>query len=518
MAKAITTIKQSLHYQSQQADAFAANHALFNRVVAFYFAVIQAHENVLDLSTKEALTALERLTHATSKNRAPVMPLAEIAQDVPAMFRRAAINAALGSARSFYTSLKKWRTRRELAKARKTRKGKRNTCTERPPVPPRRWNKSVPFYAGQWKERTGSSLLLKVWTGSCWSWIKVRTFGRALPDEVEMGSPALIRRGKRWWLHTPLEKQFNSPATIEQQVTSNAHTRICAVDLNLDTHLAVCTVQTVAGTILATRFIGHSRAIAGTRRATVRTHRTQPIQDWHHCRARTGQCRLAARKIRHRDEQIAHLVSARIVQFACEQAATILVFEHLGNLKPEKGTYSHRGNSKRAFWMKGRIFTYAKYKAWIEKIITSRVNPRNTSMECHRCHRLVMRYNAGQPMQGYTPGASLVFCVHCSMQGHADRNASLVIGQRLIARSQEPRKEKPLAPVRRAGRESKDSGVVLSQDATRERRPSTDDARHGESNGHGTGAPHRRQKLSATEVVKVVGKPSAHLTYPCRKA
>jgi hypothetical protein len=48
------------------------------------------------------------------------------------------------------------------------------------------------------------------------------------------------------------------------------------------------------------------------------------------------------------DEQIAHLVSARIVQFAQEQAATILVFEHLGNLKPEKGTYSHRGNSKRA--------------------------------------------------------------------------------------------------------------------------------------------------------------------------
>ena len=169
MAKAITTIRQSLSYQSQHADYLAANHALFNRVVAFYFEVIQAHEKVLDLSTKEALTALETLTHATSKNRAPVMPLTEIAQDVPAMFRRAAINAALGSARSFYSSLKKWRTRREKAEAKKARKGKRKKFTERPPVPPRTWNKSVPFYAGQWKERTGSSILLKVWTGSCWS-------------------------------------------------------------------------------------------------------------------------------------------------------------------------------------------------------------------------------------------------------------------------------------------------------------------------------------------------------------
>ena len=64
------------------------------------------------------------------------------------------------------------------------------------------------------------------------------------------------------------------------------------------------------------------------------------------------------------DNSLAHLVSSRIVQFAQRHQATILVFEHLGNLKPAKGKYSKRGNSKRAFWMKGRIFTYSKYKAY----------------------------------------------------------------------------------------------------------------------------------------------------------
>ena len=72
MAKATTTIKQVLNHHADQSVWFAANHALFNRVVAFYFEVIQAHAKVLDLGTKEALTALERLTHATGKNRAPV--------------------------------------------------------------------------------------------------------------------------------------------------------------------------------------------------------------------------------------------------------------------------------------------------------------------------------------------------------------------------------------------------------------------------------------------------------------
>ena len=99
MAKTTTTIRQSLHYQPHQAAWFAATQALFNRVAAFYFEVIQAHEGVLDLSNKEALTALEKLTHTTQRHPHPVMPLEDEVADMPAMFRRAAIHAALSSAR-----------------------------------------------------------------------------------------------------------------------------------------------------------------------------------------------------------------------------------------------------------------------------------------------------------------------------------------------------------------------------------------------------------------------------------
>src|SRR5215469_11563039 len=113
MAKATTTIRAALRYPPQYAHYFAENAALFNRVVAFYFDCIQAHEGILALTNKEALTALEKLTHATSKNPNPIMPLTDIAPDIPAMFRRAAINAALGSARSFFSSLNKWRLRKE---------------------------------------------------------------------------------------------------------------------------------------------------------------------------------------------------------------------------------------------------------------------------------------------------------------------------------------------------------------------------------------------------------------------
>ncbi len=471
MAKATATIREALCYQPQHAQYFAANQALFNRVVAFYFDCIQAHEGILALNNKEALTALEKLTHATAERPAPIMPLTEVAPDIPAMFRRAAVNAALGSARSFFSHLKKWRTRKEKHEARPARYGKKKKpFSERPPVPPRSWNRSVPLYAGQWKERSGSSILLKVWTGTCWSWIKVHTLSRDLPNGYTMQSPALVRRGKQWWLHTPIEKTFTAPPKIAEQVTST-DTKICAVDLNINEHIAVCTVQTVEGTIIATRFIGGGRAIAGFRKKLLGRIARNRSQTGIIAENEQDNADLW-RKIRHADEHVAHLVSARIVQFAKEHGASMLVFEHLGNLKPEKGKYSRRGNTKRAYWMKGRIFKYAKYKAWQHQIITSRVNPANTSRACHRCHSLVVRYNAGQPVEGYTPGASLVLCETCQMRDHSDRNASLVIGQRLLERYAEPLKEKPHTAVRRGGRVSKETGVARSQDAKRKKGPS----------------------------------------------
>jgi hypothetical protein len=245
MAKATTTTKQSLQYQPQHEAWFVANQQLFNQVAAFYCSAMQAHEHVLELGSKEALTALEKLTHPTKRNPHPVMPLSEIRADIPAMFRRAAIHAALGSAHSLYAHLKKWRARKEQALA------KGRTFTQRPPVPPRTWNTSATLYAGLWKER----------------------------------SPSLVRHAGRWWLHTPVERRFRALLKMAQQLCT-PETRMCAVDLNLDGAIAVCTVQTAEGTILATRFIGGGRAIAGTRRAAVGTRRAQSRAHWSPSRRR----------------------------------------------------------------------------------------------------------------------------------------------------------------------------------------------------------------------------------------
>lgn len=393
MAKATTTIQQTLNSKPASGACFAATQTLFNQVAAFYCSVIQAHERVVAFGNQEALTALKRLIHKIRNNPHPVLLLSEVAEDLPAIY------ADLGSVRSLATHRKKWRARKEKALA----KGK--PFTKRPPGLLQSWNKSVTIDAGQWKERPASSLMLKVQTGTTyWSWVKCRMTGRGLPRAASSGSFLGVKRGTAWWQHTPVERPFRSPAQAEEQITANAYTTICAVDVNLDGAIAVCTIQTAEGSTSATRIIGEGK------------------QDY----------AALWRKIAHHDEA-----------FARVHEACILVFEHPGRLKSEQGTYSRRGKSKRACWMKGRISRYATYKACNAGVLMCRVNPRNTCRECARCAGLVMRDAQGQSEAGDQVGVLLALCPACKMRGHADRNVSLRIGQRLIACDQSAPEPQP---------------------------------------------------------------------------
>jgi len=304
MAKAMTTIRQFLNSRSDVQAYFAANQSLFNQVAAFYFDVIQVHGKILNLSNKEALTALEKLTHTTETNPHPVMPLSEMGEDIPSMFRRAAINAALGSTRSFSSNLSRWRKHKEKAEA----KGKK--FKERSPVPPRKWSKSATLYAGMWKERVGSSICIKVWTGSCWSWLRVRLTGREIPEGYALCSPQLVCRSGRWYLHTPVEKKIKNPVKIEKQIKAKSDTRICAVDFNMNEHLAVCTIRDGKGSTLATLFIGGGQRVSGFRKLQLGRIARNRSQTGIIAQDEQDNADLWAR-IRNADDSSAHLISRR---------------------------------------------------------------------------------------------------------------------------------------------------------------------------------------------------------------
>jgi len=137
------------------------------------------------------------------------------------------------------------------------------------------------LYAGQWKARTTSSIMLKLWTGASWAWVKCGIGGRELPDGWDVQSPMLVQQGNHWALHTSVQKKFTAPAKVAHQL-DGTQTRLCAIDLNISRHLAVCSILTVEGTVVASRFVGGGKQLHGRRRATVGKNSPQPKQDWHH--------------------------------------------------------------------------------------------------------------------------------------------------------------------------------------------------------------------------------------------
>jgi len=84
-------------------------------------------------------------------------------------------------------------------------------------------------------------------------------------------------------------------------------------------------------------------------------------------------------------------------------------------LKPVKGKYSKRSNERRSYWLKGRIYSYVQYKAYEYGIVTTRVNPKNTSRLCCYCSAQVFRHSereasrfaANETSPAYTTGAPL---------------------------------------------------------------------------------------------------------------
>jgi IS605 OrfB family transposase len=334
-------------------------------------------------------------------------------------------------------------------------------------VPPRQWNKSTVCYAGRHKQFDGNTILLKVWTGTAWAWVKFALHGRPLPDGWEMNSPQVVRRGQQWNLHISVtHSDFSFPAKAETQL-ADPSTRLCAVDLNINDALAVCTIQNADGTVLATRFIRGGRAVQGRRKRALgrvarKRSQTGVINEMETDNAKRF------RYIRHLDNDAAHPVSRRIVQFAQPYGASILVFEHLGHFRPERGKYSKRGNEKRAYWLRGRIFRYTQYKAWELGILTCRVNPRDTSRLCAGCGWPVARYNVGEPPIEYRPGAPLFLCPHCLKRGNADRNASINIGHKLIDRYRiHSEKPQPVSATTEQGPQGQ--GVAVSYSPPGER-------------------------------------------------
>ncbi|WP_166482114.1 IS200/IS605 family accessory protein TnpB-related protein [Scytonema sp. UIC 10036] len=444
-------VVDDVSYKDNIANYIISTHKKYAEVTNFYADILLADLSLLETRSDDLYVVLEGLT-IRNKNRAEVQfPMLD---DVPSDMRRACIKKAFGVVKSWYSNYKKW----EIKKEKKLALGKK--FTDRPPVPPRDYSQMHPvLYSGMYKDFDGTSIVLKLWTGTSWAWIKqpINLSGQSLPNGWNWGSPTLVLKDKLH-LHFPIIKQIPSPGKIKEQAQNPDGITICSVDLNLDGTVAVASILSSDGTgnveELATLFVNGNDAIQHRRKRELgRIAKAYSRTNKGFGSTKEGDCSQRFKKIKNRDNYESHRISKRLVQFAHKHGATVIVFECLTNLKPSKAKYSRRSNQKRAYWLKSKIVSRTKYKAFqMYGILTSLVSPKNTSRECAYCqskvsrhqlqltnssafllNQVILQVNLGEVI--YLNGAPHYLCLkNANHQGNADLNASRNVGLKFLRR------------------------------------------------------------------------------------
>lgn len=132
-------------------------------------------------------------------------------------------------------------------------------------------------------------------------------------------------------------------------------------------------------------------------------------------------------------------IANEIIEFAHRHGCKVIVFEHLGNLRPKRGKYSKRSNQKRTYWLKDKIVDNVRRIAYQRyAILTARVNPKNTSKHCAIDGVAVWRGNHYLPTlldfcQPYQFGGKC-FATVTGHRGSSALNAARNIGLRFLSR------------------------------------------------------------------------------------
>ena len=380
---AITTYKIQLNYK--HLDWFKQTQSLFDAVLSFYYKLLEKQPEALSLSNQNLLRHLELQTIKQRDGTPPETPLPF--EKIPLYFRRAAINAAISMYRSYMGKLKVWQEG-------PIKSGK--------PSPPKRLHMSMLYYKGMYKDFDEKSILLKLYTGKTWAWVKHRYTGRPFPENAELMSPTIVVKKKKVMLHIPVKEIVEDSRTAKERVQQNE--KFVAVALAGSDSLAVCTTIEADGRATAPYFIKGGKELAH-RRKLLLGYTKRGIAGNNTPRFMThtiGNAALSVPqeqrpnkkyydKITRLTDHYAHEVSRKIINYALKQGAKLIVLPELKE-SFDQAKKPYLGKTPYDF-IGRRIARYVQYKAWQQGLVAMTSKPYYASTRCYHCDAPIARHN-----------------------------------------------------------------------------------------------------------------------------
>jgi len=401
MTAIIRTDKWKLRSSPEQVKMIDATIQEYRHLVRALMGVVFTHWPEISRQDSQHKTlSVEKLIHQTAKNTAPRYAYFNRRfYKFPSYLRRAAINAAVGQVSSFISRYDLWQT------------GDRKNQHARPPCMNGITEIYPPLYRGQCIKFNADfgRAEIKLWNGSDWIWSSMIITGKRQRHKIansKQMSPTLILKNGRAILSVPFK--------IDVPRIPLGDT-VCAVDVGINTTATVSIIRK-DGTVAARRFIHPASDIdrrdVKLKRISMKARRTAKLSK--------GFCSNLYRKVASINNQISHVVSKAIVQFALEHQCAVIVFEHLKGWRPTAGRKRSGLRQKFHGWLHRMLVLFTQQKFQEHGGQTSFVYARGTSSYAYDGSGKLTRNKANHALATFSNGK----------QYNADLNASYNIGAR----------------------------------------------------------------------------------------
>lgn len=400
------TITYRFRLYCNRKDCLEETKRMYNRVLEFYYGVLQQEPELLNLSRQQTMRQLELLTvGARGEETEAKHPIPY--DKVPLYFRRAAISDAIRLYRAYVNG------NENGAKAAEE------------------FHASPIYYKGMYKDFCNDSIRLKLFDGERWSWEECRIdlCGREFPENLKMLSPTIKVNGNRTMLHVPVQEPVDDVRTVKERMQTEE--RICAMSFPGGDCFAVLAVLDREGHLLETKFIRGGKRLAEEKgRLIGRLKRNRESMGGDTSKLPPDENKHIKEKLHNLAEDAAHKVSHQVVSYCEERGIRILV---VPNYKQNTINMNELGylNATSYDWLGRRIISYIKYKAFGRGMVVASVSRKDISRTCHSCGAQVKKYNEGHaPSVNYYGGKNFI-CPN-GHQGNSHLNSAINTGLKFL--------------------------------------------------------------------------------------
>ena len=357
------TYKYKLYFTHLDYIKFTKN--VYNKAILYYYNLILDNEELLSLSNQLCLRELEKKTIISRDGEIPDNYLD---MDLPTYFRRSAINQAIRCAR-IYISLKN---------------NYENDSSNQKPNRALKFDCSLIFYKGMYKELMKNSLLIKLWNGESWSWYRAKFKGE-LPegDGIEYMSPTVVVNNKYAMIHIPIQQVVEDVRTVKERM-QDENLKVCGISFSNNDSLAVCAIVDKNGEFIKSKFIkGGNEYKNSTDKILekIKVHRqnSKVLQEADH--------RTYWMKLNNLKKNMSHKVSKEIIDFCIENEVKVISIPKIEDIP----AFEHKVGTYSPINLRKNIISDLQYKAFKSGIVITSVRSNYIASKCYKCRANIKR-------------------------------------------------------------------------------------------------------------------------------